>query len=97
MPLLGNLTASASEFLNKRGIYAGRRTTKIHVAIYRRTGGKIGATLPGWPQAKIVLVDHTGAKTGKKRTSPLMYHEHGDSIVDTSSTAGTPTVGRSRS
>jgi hypothetical protein len=75
MPLLGQLTASSSQFANKRGIYLGRRSTKFHVALYRRSGGKIGGHLPGWPEARIVLVDHTGAKSGTKRTSPLMYHE----------------------
>lgn len=81
MSLFGKFTLASSEFINKRGLYAGRRSTKIHVAIYRRTGGKMGGNLPGWPQPRIALVDHTGAKTGTKRTSPLMYHEHGDAIV----------------
>ncbi len=47
MPSLGQITASSSQFANKRGIYAGRRSTKIHVALYRRTGGRIGGHLPG--------------------------------------------------
>jgi len=83
MPLLGQLTASSSQFANKRGIYLGRRSTKIHVALYRRTGGRIGSHLPGWTEARIALVDHTGAKSGAKRTSPLMYHEDGDAIAVT--------------
>lgn len=91
MPSLGQFTASSSQFANKRGIYLGRRSTKIHVALYRRTGGKIGGHLPGWPNARIVLVDHTGAKSGAKRTSPLMYHEDGDAIVVAASKAGQPT------
>ena len=32
MSLLGQLTASSSQFINKRGIYLGRRSTKLHVA-----------------------------------------------------------------
>jgi deazaflavin-dependent oxidoreductase (nitroreductase family) len=31
-----------------------------------------------------------GAKTGTKRTSPLMYHEHGNAIVVAGSKAGQP-------
>ncbi len=80
-----------SELANKRGIYAGRRTTKLHVAIYRKTGGRIAGNLPGWPRPAIALVDHVGAKTGAKRTSPLMYHEYGDSIVVAASKGGQPT------
>ena len=81
MSLSGKLTLVGSEFINKRGIYAGRRSTKLHVAVYRRTGGRMGGSLPGWPQPRIALLDHTGAKTATKRTSPLMYHEHDDAIV----------------
>lgn len=90
MSLLGRLTASTSRFANERGVYAGRRSTKIHVAFYRRTGGKVGGALPGWPEARVVLVDHTGAKSGMKRTSPLMYHRYGDAIVVAASKAGQP-------
>jgi deazaflavin-dependent oxidoreductase (nitroreductase family) len=90
MSLFGRFTLASSEFINKRGLYAGRRSTKIHVAIYRRTHGKMGGSLPGWPQSRIALLDHTGAKTGTKRTSPLMYHEHGDAIVVAGTKAGQP-------
>jgi deazaflavin-dependent oxidoreductase (nitroreductase family) len=91
MTLFGRLTAATSEFANKRGIYLGRRSTKIHVALYRRSGGKLGGHVPGWPDARIVLVDHTGAKSGIKRTSPLMYHEDGEAIAVAASKAGQPT------
>jgi deazaflavin-dependent oxidoreductase (nitroreductase family) len=89
--LYGRLTASASQFANKHGVYLGRKATKIHVAIYRRTGGRIGGHLPGWPQARIVLVDHVGARSGRRRTSPVMYHEHGEAIAVAASKAGQPT------
>jgi deazaflavin-dependent oxidoreductase (nitroreductase family) len=91
MPSFGQFTASSSQFANKHGIYLGRRSTRIHVALYRRSGGKIGGHLPGWREARIALVDHTGARTGTKRTSPLMYHEDGDAIVVVASKAGQPT------
>jgi len=91
MPSLGQFTASSSQFANKRGIYAGRRSAKIYVALYRRSSGKIGGHLPGWPEARIALVDHTGAKSGAKRTSPLMYHEDGDAVAVVASKAGQPT------
>lgn len=91
MSLLGRVTLASSELINKRGLYAGRRSTKIHVAIYRRTRGRMGGKLPGWPQPRIALVDHTGAKTGTKRTSPLLYHEHGDAIVVAGTKGGQPT------
>jgi deazaflavin-dependent oxidoreductase (nitroreductase family) len=91
MPLLGRFTASISQFANKRGIYLGRRSTKIHVALFRRTNGRIGGHLPGWPEVRIALVDHTGAKSGAKRTSPVICHPDGDAIVVVASKAGQPT------
>jgi F420H(2)-dependent quinone reductase len=90
MSPFARFTLVGSEFINKRGLYAGRRSTKVHVAIYRRTRGKMGGKLPGWPQVRIALIDHTGAKTGTKRTSPLIYHEHRDAIVVAGTKAGQP-------
>lgn len=87
----GRLNAAASEALNRRGIYLGRRSTRIHVALYRRSGGRAGGHLPGWPGARIALVDHRGARTGRPRTSPLMYHADGETIAVVASKAGQPT------
>lgn len=91
MSLFGQLTASSSQLINKRGIYLGRRATKPHVALYRRSGGRLGGHIPGWPGARIALIDHVGAKSGLKRTSPVMYLEDGDAIVVMASKAGQPT------
>ncbi len=66
MPSFAQFVASSSHAANKRGIYLGRRSTKMHVALYRWSAGRIGGHLPGWPEARIVLVDHTGAKSGVK-------------------------------
>jgi deazaflavin-dependent oxidoreductase (nitroreductase family) len=87
----GRLNAAASELLNERGVYMGRRSTKVHVVLYRRTGGRIGGHLPGWPGAKVALIDHRGVRSGILRTSPLMYHEDGDTIAVVASKAGQPT------
>jgi deazaflavin-dependent oxidoreductase (nitroreductase family) len=61
---------------------AGRWYT-IHVApriddsIGRLTGGRI-TSLPGIP---VLLLTHTGAKTGQERTTPLVYFTDGDEVV----------------
>lgn len=89
--MFGQITASGSQFINKRGIYLGRRSTKPHVALYRRSGGRLGGHIPGWPGARIALIDHVGARSGVKRTSPVMYFEDGDAIVVMASKAGQPT------
>jgi deazaflavin-dependent oxidoreductase (nitroreductase family) len=91
MPSFGQFIAASSQLANKHGIYLGRRGARIHVALYRWSDGKIGGHLPGWRDARIVLVDHTGAKSFAKRTSPLMYYADGDAIAVVASKAGQPT------
>lgn len=91
MPRRARLAMSMSEFANKRGVYLGKRSTRIHVALYRRSSGRLGGHLPGWPAARILLLDHVGAKTGLARTSPLMYHRDGDTVAVVASKAGQST------
>lgn len=91
MPWRARVAMSASEFANKRGVYLGKRSTKVHVAVYRRSNGRLGGHLPGWPAARILLLDHVGARTGRRRTSPLMYHRDGDTVAVVASKAGQPT------
>jgi deazaflavin-dependent oxidoreductase (nitroreductase family) len=91
MPWRARAAMSASEFANRRGVYLGKRSTKVHVALYRRSHGRLGGHLPGWPAAQILLLDHVGARTGRSRTSPLMYHRDGDTVAVVASKAGQPT------
>ena len=88
MSLRARLAMSISQFLSARGVYLEPRSTKIHVALYRRSGGKIGGHLPGWPAAPISLLDHIGAKSGIRRTSPVMYHQDGGWLAMAASKVG---------
>jgi F420H(2)-dependent quinone reductase len=47
------------------------RLMRGHATIYRATGGLIGRRIPGVPE--MLLLDHVGAKSGKKRTTPLVF------------------------
>jgi deazaflavin-dependent oxidoreductase (nitroreductase family) len=89
--VVGRFTEASSQAMNRRGVYLGRRSTKVHVALYRLSRGRIGGHLPGWPGARIALVDHRGARSGIRRTSPIMFHADGDSVVVVASKAGQPT------
>lgn len=89
--LNARLNLAAADAMNDRGVYLGRRSTKVHVALYRRSGGRLGRKVPGFPGAEIALVDHRGAKTGTPRTSPLMYFRDGDAVAVVASKAGQPT------
>jgi deazaflavin-dependent oxidoreductase (nitroreductase family) len=65
-----------------------RQLMKGHTLAYRATGGLIGHTFPGF--AQMLLLDHVGAKSGAKRTSPLLYLSDGDDLVLVASKGGYP-------
>ncbi len=54
--------------------------------MYRATGGKIGGRIVG----PVLLLTTTGRKTGKKRTTPLLYLEDGENLVVVASNGGAP-------
>jgi deazaflavin-dependent oxidoreductase (nitroreductase family) len=59
-----------------------------HTGIYRATHGLIGHRFPGFPP--ILLLDHVGAKSGARRTSPLAYFDDGRDVVIVASKGGHP-------
>jgi deazaflavin-dependent oxidoreductase (nitroreductase family) len=65
-----------------------RRLMGLHTVAYRATRGVIGHKVPGG--APMLLLDHVGAKSGTKRTSPLVYTQDGDDIVLVASKGGNP-------
>jgi deazaflavin-dependent oxidoreductase (nitroreductase family) len=87
---LGRLSSAVSNFFAGRGIYLGKRSTRIHVALYRASRGRLGRRVPGWPETEIALVDHRGARSGRRRTSPLMICRDGESLAVVASKAGQP-------
>jgi F420H(2)-dependent quinone reductase len=59
-----------------------------HVLIYRLTGGLIGHRVPGAPP--MLLLDHVGAKSGTRRTTPLVYVDDSPDVVIVASKGGHP-------
>ena len=66
-----------------------RRFMGLHTLIYRASGGRLGESVPGGP-GKMLLLDHVGAKSGTKRTSPLLYIRDGENLVIVASKGGYP-------
>ncbi len=64
------------------------RLIGVHTVAYRLTGGLVGHNIPGVPP--MLLLDHVGAKSGRRRTSPLVYLEDGDNIALVASKGGHP-------
>jgi F420H(2)-dependent quinone reductase len=60
--------------------------TAAHVAAYKLGGGRF--LLGPLGSSRTVLVDHVGRKSGKQRTTPLLYLGDGDDIVVVASKGG---------
>lgn len=65
-----------------------RRLAGAHTQVYRLTRGVIGHRVPGLPPN--LLLDHVGARSGVKRTVPLLYLEDGADLVLVASKGGYP-------
>lgn len=73
------------------GIYRRTRSiawdafTRAHVIAFQATGGRVGGSVRGAP---VVLLEQVGRKSGKRRTTPLLYLPDGDDVVVIASRAG---------
>jgi deazaflavin-dependent oxidoreductase (nitroreductase family) len=54
---------------------------------FRANAGKVGGFFEGKP---VLLLTHTGAKSGEVRVNPLMYRKEGDNYVIFASKGGAP-------
>lgn len=61
--------------------------SKLNVFIYKLTNGRLMGTFQGLP---VVLIEMTGAKSGKKITIPLMYVPHKEGVIIVGSQGGAP-------
>lgn len=57
------------------------------IAEFRANEGIVGGPFAGAP---MILVTHTGAKSGKEYTTPLVYSKDDDAVVIIASKAGAP-------
>jgi F420H(2)-dependent quinone reductase len=51
---------------------------RVHIWVYRRTNGRLGARLLWFPAA---LLTTTGRKSGEPRTTPTLYLRDGDPVI----------------
>ena len=61
--------------------------SKLNVFVYKLTGGRLMSKFQGRP---IVLIEMTGAKSGKQITIPLMYVPHENGVIIVGSQGGAP-------
>jgi deazaflavin-dependent oxidoreductase (nitroreductase family) len=55
---------------------------------FRANGGRVGGYFEGAP---LLILHHTGAKSGQERLNPMMYRKAGDAWAVFASKAGAPT------
>lgn len=73
----------------KLSTMAAKVFTRTHIALYRRTGGKLGGSFRGAP---VLLLTTTGRRSGKSRTTPLLYIDDGNRKVVVASYGGPTTT-----
>jgi F420H(2)-dependent quinone reductase len=61
---------------------------RAHGAVYRATRGRVGGRLPGVPP--MLALDHVGARSGKRRTTPLVYMPDGEDFLIVAAKGGHP-------
>jgi deazaflavin-dependent oxidoreductase (nitroreductase family) len=66
-----------------------QRVVGMQVLAYRLSGGRLANNMKGAP---ILLLDHVGRKTGRRRTSPILYLADGESLVIVASRGGSDHV-----
>ena len=59
----------------------------LHSGVYRLTGGRVAGRMFNSP---VLLLITTGRKTGRERTTPLLYLEDGENLVVVASVGGAP-------
>lgn len=62
--------------------------TRVHLALFRASGGRAGGRLG---KAPILILSHVGRKTGRRRVTPLIYLDDEPNVVVVASKGGTDT------
>ena len=61
--------------------------TQMHVRVFQCTRGRLLGTLDGAP---LLVLHHTGAKTGARRQNPTVHMPDGENLVIVASIGGNP-------
>lgn len=61
------------------------KVTQLHVRLFQVSGGRLGGTLDGAP---LLVLHHTGAKSGARRQTPAVHLRDGENLVIVASLLG---------
>lgn len=63
----------------------GRIASRLHAAVYKRTGGRVGSR---WFGAPVIALETVGRRSGKTRSVPVLGLRDGDAFVVIPANAG---------
>ncbi len=76
-------------FQERLGRFTVQCMTGINNVVYRLSAGRVAGHVPSG--APICLLTTVGRRTGRRRTVPLLYLQHGDDLVVVASRGGMST------
>jgi deazaflavin-dependent oxidoreductase (nitroreductase family) len=82
-----SLSRTSIRRLGRRAVM--KTITELHNGFYRASGGRLGGQIKGMP---VLLLITKGRKSGKRRTTPLLYLRDGERIVVVGSNGGSTYV-----
>ena len=77
--------ARRSNAMANRHPRAVRRWSRLHSRIYRLSGGRL---LRGWFGAPVLVLETVGRRSGKPRSTPILYLRDDDALVVLAANAG---------
>ncbi|HEY2385787.1 MAG TPA: nitroreductase/quinone reductase family protein [Candidatus Binatia bacterium] len=87
------MAVSATTRIRLSGTVVAWLYAHAHVLLYRLSGGRLGARIRGERDTgdpPVLLLTTRGRRSGKTRTTPLLYLERGDELVVMAANAGNP-------
>jgi F420H(2)-dependent quinone reductase len=82
----GQLTSRAPELRPGTPLFAAwKQVTRVNVALWRASGGRIGGR---FDTAPMCVLHHVGRKSGERRETPLVYLADGADVVIVASMGG---------
>ncbi|HTR75147.1 MAG TPA: nitroreductase/quinone reductase family protein [Solirubrobacterales bacterium] len=67
-----------AKFSNTIGARGLRLIGRLNVPLYRASGGRLGGKVGDGP---VLLLTTTGRRSGRQRTTPVLYLPHGEAMV----------------
>jgi deazaflavin-dependent oxidoreductase (nitroreductase family) len=80
------MTAARGRPYGRPTATAQKWATRFHASLFRATAGRVGGRIVDSP---VLLLNAVGRKTGRRRTTPLLYLRDGNRYVTVASNGGT--------